>query len=419
MAFLILGLFLAFLLIVNTPIGFALGICSLLQLILKGSYSLIVAPQKIYNGIDSFPLLAIPFFLLAASLMTEGGLTPRIIAIFNAMFGWIRGSLAITNIGVSMFFAGVSGSAVADTSSVGAVLIPAMNDEGYEPPFSAAVTASSSICGPIIPPSIPLIIYGVVARVSIFGLFLGGAIPGLILGLSLIAIAYVISRIRKYHKYHEFSFSEVFETLKNGIWALIMPIILVGGIIGGVFTVTELAAVTAVYAFVVGFFVYREIRLSRLLDIFVRVSIDSAVIMIIVGLSNIFAFSLTIEHIPEAFSAFITSITSNRIVLLVLINIIVLIAGMFIDSTPATIILGPILLPLAQSLGISPLHFGVILVFNLMMGLLTPPVCLCLMISAKIARCGLWPAMRESIPFFLVMVVILFLLTFFPPLAEY
>ena len=410
---------LLFLLIINIPIGFALGITSLGYFLFFGNLNLIILPQKIYNGIDSFPLLAIPFFLLAAEIMSQAGLTRRIINIFNAFFGWIRGGLAITNVGASMFFTGISGSAVADSTSIGAVLIPAMKEEGYDADFSAAITASSSVCGPIIPPSIPFIIYGVIAKVSIFALFLGGALPGFVLGISLCIAAYVISRIRKYPKHEVMPLKAICKTVKEGFWALLMPVILIGGIVGGVFTVTELAAVTVIYAFGVGFFIYREVKLNHLMNMIVRVVIDSSVVMIIVGLSNLFAFSLTIEHIPEAVTALMNSVTTNRIALLVLVNIIILLAGMFLDSTPATIILVPILLPVAGALDISPVQFGVILVFNLMMGLLTPPVCLTLIISSKIAKCSLFDSLKESAVYFCIMVLVLLLVTYYAPFSEF
>ena len=407
------------LIVINTPVGYALGISALFHLIFYTNLDLTVLPQKIFSGTDVYAFLAISFFLLAAELMIDANLTPRIINIFNAIFGRIRGSLAVSNVAASMFFAGVSGSKIADVSSVGSVLIPAMNKEGYEPEFSAAVTASSAICGPIIPPSLPLIIYGIIAKVSILGLFLGGAVPGIILGVSIAVATYILSKIRKYPKHPAASFGDILISIKKGFWALLMPIILIGGIISGIFTVIELAAVAVVYAFVIGFFVYRNIKLSILPAMFVRVTISTAAIVIIMSLSNLFSLVLTVEHLPEKFSLFLLSITDNKIILLILINILLLITGMFLDSTPATIIFVPVFLPVMENLGISPLHFGVMLVFNLMIGGFTPPVCVSLMIANKIAGCDLIESLRECKWFFLITIIILLLITYYPPMTEY
>jgi tripartite ATP-independent transporter DctM subunit len=407
------------LILINLPVGYALGTSALFYLVFYTDINLIVLPQKIFSGTDIYAFLAIFFFLLAAELMIDAELTPRIINVFNALFGRIRGSLAISNVGASMFFAGVSGSKIADVSSIGSVLIPAMNEEGYEPEFSAAVTASSAICGPIIPPSLPMIIYGIVAKVSILGLFLGGAIPGILLGFSIAIVTYILSRIRKYPKHPAISVNDILKTIKEGFWALMMPIILIGGIISGVFTVIELAAVAVIYAFIIGFFVYKKIKINLIPAMFVRVAINTAAIVIIMSLSNLFSLVLTIEHIPEKLSLYILSITDNKIILLIFINILVLIAGMFLDSTPATIIFVPVLLPVVTSLGISPLHFGVILVFNLMIGGFTPPVCVSLMIANKIAGCNLIDSLFACKWFFLITIVILLFITYYPPLTEY
>lgn len=399
---------------ISMPIAFALGLGSLVVIFLEGKIPLIILAQKVVSGIDSFPLLAIPFFFLAAALMNEGGLTQDIVNTFNALLGRFRGSLALVNVGSNMFMAGISGSSVADASALGSVLIPAMKDEGYDKEFSAAITASASICGPIIPPSIPLIIYGVSARVSIIGLYLGGIIPGVMLGLMLGLGATIISRRREYPKHAPTPWRDAMAIVARSGFALVMPVLLLVGIIGAVFTVTELAAAAVVYALIVGGLVYRRLSFARLLGILRAVALDTAIIMFVVGTSTIFSYVLALYQIPQMIPHFILSLTQSKLVILLIVNAFLLVAGMFLDSTPATIILVPVFLPLVRQVGMDPLHFGVVMVFNLMMGLLTPPVAMSLYVATTIAKCEPMAAFREVLPFFAIMLVILMLITYIP-----
>lgn len=400
--------------LLGLPIAMGLNISSALALLINGKISLFVMPQRIIAGVDSFPMLALPFFLLAAALMSGGGIVKRIIDMFNAIFGHIRGSLAYTNVGASLFFAGISGSGIADTSSIGAVLIPAMIDEGYDPEFSVSVTASSSVLGPIIPPSIPLIIYGVVTGVSIIKLFLGGLVPGLLIALTQFILVYYYSKKKNYPVHGKKTWKQRWFIFKDGIWALIMPVVLVTGIVFGVFTVTELAAVTVLYALIVGVFVYKTLKWKDIPRILANTAVDTAVVMFVIGCTTLFSWVLTMYRVPQTVSAAITSLAHNKYLFFLMVNILFLIAGMFLDSTPATLMLVPILLPAVNALGIDKLHFGVVVVVNLMLGLLTPPVGICLMLAAQMGHISLGRAFKANMPFLIAGLLVLLLVTYVP-----
>jgi tripartite ATP-independent transporter DctM subunit len=413
-----LFLFLSFvvLLLLGFPVAFSLGVSSLFYLLVKG-VPLSIIPQKMYSGIDSFVLLCIPAFIVAGNLMNTAGITRRIINFSNAIVGHIRGGLALANVAASMIFAGISGTALADTASIGAILIPAMKEEGYDADFSAAVTASSSTVGPIIPPSVPMIIVGTLTGLSVTRLFLAGAIPGVILGFSLMAITYYLSVKRNYPKEERLSLRAVFRTFLDASWALGMVVLVLAGILGGIFTPTEASVVAVVYALLVGILVYRELRPSNIPRIVIESVRMTTSVMVLVGLARLFAWIITTERIPQLVAQGILSISTNPFVVILLINAILLFVGCFMETVAALVIFVPVLLPVAMKIGMDPIHFAVMVVLNLVIGLTTPPVGVCLFVAANIARISLGDLVKANIPFLLVLLAVLFLVSYCPPLS--
>ncbi|MEP3685982.1 MAG: TRAP transporter large permease [Sulfitobacter dubius] len=401
----------------SMPIAYALGLSALLSAYIFIDLPIFLLAQKMVSGVNSFTLLAIPFFMLAANLMNEGGITTRILSVFNGIFGAFRGALGLASVGANMLLAGISGSAVADATATGSVLIPAMRKSEYPPAFAAAICAVAAICGPIIPPSIPMVIYGVVARVSIIELFVAGYIPGLMLGFSLLAYVWVVSRIRNFPADGKVSLREIGSRIRHAALGLVMPVILIVGIFGGVFTITELGAVLVIYALLVAMLAYRTLNLKGLGSCLTSAALDTANVMFIIGISGFFAYLLVIEGVPNLVADYLQAHITNPIIVLLVFNLVFLIAGMFLDSTPATIILVPILLPIAVEFGVDPVHFGMIAVFNLMIGLVTPPVAMTLYISARIAEVPISRAIVETIPMFALLLVVLGLITFVPELT--
>ncbi len=411
----IIALVFIFTLATGIPIAFCLALTSLIVLLIIGDVPLYLIPQRMFTGMDSFPLMAVPFFILAGDLMNSAGITQRIVRFSTALVGHIRGGLAHVNIVASMFFAGISGSAVADTAALGAILIPAMEEDGYDTTFSAAVTASSSVIGPIIPPSIPVVIFAMVGSVSVGGLFLTGVVPGVLIGLGLMGVAYVISERKNYGtKRPLVSLREFGSSFIGAIIPLLMPVIILGGILSGVFTPTEAASVAAAYAFIVGLFVLRTLKLKDLPGIFYRSMVTTSIILIVMACANIFTWILGTEMIPQKVAMAITSLTSNPYVLLLLINILLLLVGCFLEGLAAIIILVPILLPIALQAGIDPLHFGMIVVVNLQIGLITPPLGLCLFVCCSVSKVDLIKLIRVNTPFLLVEMGMLMIVTYFP-----
>jgi tripartite ATP-independent transporter DctM subunit len=400
------------------PVAFCLALTSLVVLLIIGNVPLHLIPQRMFTGMDSFPLMAVPFFILAGDLMNSAGITQRIVRFSNALVGHIRGGLAHVNIVASMFFAGISGSAVADTAALGSILIPAMEEDGYDLTFSAAVTASSSVIGPIIPPSIPVVIFALVGSVSVGGLFLAGVVPGVLIGFGLMGVAYVISRRKNYGSKHPLvSLREFGSSFVGAFIPLLMPLIIMGGILSGVFTPTEAASVAVAYAVFVGFFILRTLKLKDLPGIFYRSMVTTSIILIVMACANIFAWILGTQLIPQKVALAITSLTTNPYLFLLLINILLLIVGCFLEGLASIIILVPILLPLSQQMGIDPLHFGIIVVMNLMIGLITPPLGLCLFVCCSVARVDLIKLIRVSTPFILVEIGALMIVTYFPQIV--
>jgi tripartite ATP-independent transporter DctM subunit len=378
---------------------------------------LVVIPQKFYAGIDVFVLLCIPGFILAGNLMNAGRITEAIIGFANALVGWIRGGLGLTNIAGSMLFAGISGTAVADAASIGAVMIPGMKKSGYPAGFSAAVTAASSTIGPIIPPSVPMIIVGALAEISVGRMFLAGAVPGLLLGLGLMAACYQMARRHNYPRQPWEGFRRLGRSFLGAVWALAMTALIIGGLMSGKVTPTETSIVASLYAFVVGVFVYRGLKLRHVPKVMVDSAVASAGILVLVGFANVFGWILASEQIPQLLAATVLSITDNKILVILIINLLLLFVGMFMETIAALIILFGPLLAVAQSVGIDPVHFATFAVLNLMIGLTTPPVGVCLFICSNIARVPLGVVVRALVPFLLVNLFVLLLVSYIPALS--
>jgi len=398
----------------NIPIGFSLGLASLTVMVIK-DIPLITISQKMFSGVDSFPLLAVPFFILAGDMMDAGGISLRLVRFAHTLVGHIRGGLAHVAVMASMFFAGISGSSIADTAAVGSIMIPAMNKSGYSESYSGAVCAAAGCIGCIIPPSIPMVVYGVLGDVSIAALFLGGAIPGVLIGVALMILAYFIARARGFAKEKWAGFGEVWKTLRNSILALIMPGIIVGGIMGGIFTATESGVVAVVYGLFVGLFVFRSIRVRDIPRVLIRSSITTGMVMMIISTAAIFRYLITIDQVPQKIADIFLAMTQNPYVLFALINVLLLIVGTFMDTLSALIILAPIFLPVVKGFGIDPVHFGVVVVINLAIGMGTPPLGVCLFVACGIAKITLRQITVAIWPFLMVMIGVLFLVTYFTP----
>lgn len=415
MTLILFGIFLVCI-IIGVPVAFAMGLSSLAY-ILFSDIPLNIIPQRMFSGIDSFIILCVPGFILAGNLMNQGGITEKIVGFCNAVVGHVRGGLGLANIGASMVFAGISGTAVADTSSIGAVLIPAMKKEGYEADFSCAVTASSSCIGPIIPPSLPMIIAGTITGLSVSRLFVAGAIPGILLGAGLSVVSYFISCKRNHPKGERVPLKDIFKKFMDAFWAILLTVIILYGIIGGLFTPTEASMVAVAYAIFVGFFIYKQLRIRDLPKIFLDSAITTASIMVLVGFANVFAWILTTEQIPQIVADAMLRLSSNKYVILLLINLLLLFVGTFMETIAAIMILFPILLKVALAVGVDPIQFACIVVLNLVIGLTTPPVGVCLFVASSIGKVSLTKLTRAVLPFLAVSLVVLILVTYVPEIT--
>ena len=401
---------------IGIPIAFSLGISSLITIIAEG-YPLMVVPQKLFGGMDSFPLLAIPFFMLSGDLMNGGGLNKRIIRVANAFLGNFPGSLPIITIVASAFFAAISGSAVATVAAIGGITIPAMIKQGYPDHYAAGVASSASIVGPIIPPSITLIVYGSSLQLSISSLFLASAVPGIVMSISFILVAVYQAKKNNYPREGKTSIKEKVDAVKDGFWALMMPVIILGGIFSGKFTPTEAAVVSVVYAFIIGLFVYKGFTLKDLPKILGEAAVSTATIMLILATSKILAWVITVINLPTMVANAILGLTDNAFLILMLINIILLIVGCLMEANAAVIILIPILVPIVTQLGMSPITFGVLMTVNLCLGLLTPPVGICLLLGSQMAESKFEKAVISMLPYFAVGLITLLLTTYVPALT--
>ncbi|HZJ97040.1 MAG TPA: TRAP transporter large permease [Oligella sp.] len=403
------------LLIIRVPVAISLGLSSALALLYSGKVSSSFIAQGLVTSIDSFPLMAVPFFILAGDLMGQGGLSRRLLNVASIFFGRYTGGLAIIAIVTCMFFAAISGSGPATVAAIGGLMLPAMAKAGYDKGFSIGLIASAGSIGIIIPPSIPMIIYAVSANISITQIFLAGVIPGLMIGVALIITAYIKARREGYKGSDKrYSSKEIFQIIWDAKWALLVPVIILGGIYGGVFTPTEAAAVGVIYGFVVGVFVYKELKWSDLYRVIAGSALTSATVIVIVGTATIFGRMLAIERIPFMIADYIVHITDSPILILLLINVLLLFVGMFMETLAAIIILVPILLPVVTAVGVDPVHFGIVIIVNLAIGLVTPPVGVNLFVGSRVGETSLEKTIGGSIPFLIAMLLMLLLITYVP-----
>ncbi len=416
MALIILFVVLILLLLIGTPVVVALGLASLVYILIDGLPEIILAHNMI-NGIDSFPLLAIPFFILAGHLMNTAGITTKIFAFARALVGWMHGGLGHVNVGASVIFAGMSGAAVADAGGLGNIEIKAMRDAGYDDDFSVGITAASSIIGPIIPPSLPLVIYGVMASVSIGELFAAGIIPGLMMAISLMVMIRFYAKKRNYPRDNKFELSILLQTFKKAFLPLLTPIIIIGGITTGVFTPTESAVAAVMYSLFLGFLVYRTLTWRHI----IRVSMDTiettAAILMIIASAAVFAWVLTANQVALHLGDFLLGLSDNKTVILLIIMALVLLMGMFMETIAAMTILVPILIPITVVVGIDPVHLGIIVVLNLMLGLLTPPVGMVLYVLSNVSGVSFEKCVKSTSPFLIPLIIVLLLVAFIPEIA--
>ena len=397
------------------PIYLALGIGTLVALNVA-DMPLIVLPQKLFAGMNASSLLAIPFFMLAGNIMSRS-ITGKLIDISNAVIGWIKGSLAVVTVLASALFGAISGSGVATASAVGGTTIPAMKEEGYPPHFAAAVAGIASILGPIIPPSITLIVYASITDLSVSKLFVGSVIPGILLASGLIIYALFYGRKHDLPAHPKKKPKEIALTFINGIWALFMPVIILGGIFGGVFTPTESAAVAVVYSLTVSLFIYKDMKFNEIFSVFVEGTVATASILMLVGLSKSSSYIVTTSGFPQQVLEGFSAITSSKVVILLLLNLLFLVIGMLMEANAAIIMMTPILMPLLSAFGIDPLQFGIIMSFNLCIGLVTPPVGICLLMTNQIARASFVQTLKSILPMLLLSIVVLMFVTFVPQLT--
>ena len=404
------------LMLIGMPIGFVLGLTAVFGFLkMDDPVFMTMLSQRFFSAMNSYVYLALPLFLLAGDIMNKAGLTEKIVDFSNVFFGRLRGGLAQVNIATSIIFGGISGSAVADTAALGSIFIPSMTKEGYDRDFSVAVTAASSVIAPIIPPSIIMVLYGGLMGVSIAGLFAAGIVPGLLIGIGMMILTRFISEIRNYPQHQEkITFNRVKTETSKALWALFMPVIILGGILGGIFTPTEAAAVAVGYALFLGFVIYRNVSLKDFYWLLFRNSVMMGVIILILSAAAVLAWLFAIEQLPQAVAGFFTSITDNRYILLLLINFLMLIVGMFMDILSSLIILGPILAPMAINLGVDPLHFGMMMCVNLSIAMITPPVGGCLFIGMVVGKISFGKLVRAIWPYIFVELMVLLMVIYIP-----
>jgi tripartite ATP-independent transporter DctM subunit len=407
------------LLVIGVPVAISLAGSSLIYVMLEGVQPHLVVLHRMIGGIDSFPLLAIPFFIMAGSLMNSGGITNRIYDFALALVGWLKGGLGHVNVVRSVIFAGMSGTAVADAGGLGNIEIKAMRDHGYSVDFSVGITGASSTIGPIIPPSLPFVIYGVMANASVGKLFAAGVIPGLVMALTMMIMVTYYAHTRGWHRDAKFSLVVLWTTFKRAFLPLLTPLILIGGMTSGVFTPTEAAIAATVYAIFLGMGVYRTLSLKKLIKVSMETAETTALILLIVAGASIFGYLITLTKVTDNVAALVLSITTQPWVILLLVNIFLLIVGCFMETIAAITILVPVLLPLMAKIGVDPVHFGLIMVLNLMIGLLTPPVGMVLYILARVANISFERATKACLPFLIPLLVSLALVTYWPSMVMF
>lgn len=414
-----LGL-LIFLFIIGFSVPYAIGVTSLVVLVAQRGIANVpfeIVTQRFVQGTNNFTLLAIPFFLLAGKLMNSGGITRKIFKFCNEIVGRLPGGLGVANIFSSILFAGMSGSAVADAAGLGTIEVRAMKDAGFDVPFAAAVTAASSTVGPIIPPSIPLVMFGVMGGTSIASLLVAGILPGLLMGIAMAIMVIIISIRRNYPRNDDFSLHRTWTAFREAFWPLLTPVILIGGILSGIFTATEAAVMAAFYALILTTVVYRELSLRDLLRICKETVKETALILFIVGASSLYGYLLIKSQIPSLLMEKVFQVSTNPQIILIFINVFLLIIGCFMECNAAIMILTPILVPLCSQVGIDPVQLGIIMVLNLMVGLLTPPIGMCLFATCRVSDVKLDQLVRAVIPFYVPLLIVLALVTFIPAIS--
>jgi C4-dicarboxylate transporter, DctM subunit len=412
-AFMFLGL--VGLILLNVPIAVSLGIVAMAAMVNSGGMdALLNSAIVMFNGATSFPLLAIPLFILAGAIMNSSSLSRRLIAFASALFGFVKGGLAMINIGTSMFFAEISGSAVADVAAMGSILIPAMKKRGYPKEFAAAVTSSSATLAVIIPPSIPMILYAVMADASVVQIFVAGIVPGILGGGGMMALAWWYAKRYNYPVEEVFHWRRVATTFREAAWAFLLPLIILGGIFGGVVTATEGAALAVLAAMLIGGVVYRELNWKHLYQSMMDGAVQTATVMLLVAASALLGVYLTEQQMPQQLAQWISGITDNRYAVLGLLNVFFLVIGLFLHSAAAIILVVPIVMPLVRAVGIDPVHFGLIVTLNLGIGQQTPPVASVLMAACSIAKADMWAVTRVNLPFIGVLFAVLMLCTYVP-----
>ncbi|MFG6147826.1 TRAP transporter large permease [Halobacillus sp. B23F22_1] len=408
----------ALLLLLSVPIGIAIGVSTLLTIVYSGTIPIEFLMKELVTAVDSFPLMAVPFFILAGEIMGKGGISERLFNFANALVGNKTGGFAMATIVTCMFFAAISGSGPATVAAIGGIMIPAMVKQGYDKKFATATVAAAGSIGVIIPPSIPMVIYGVVGNASIGDMFIAGIIPGVLVGLSLMVWAYIYSKKQGYRgTFEKTSFSYIWKSFWEAKWALVIPLIILGGIYGGIFTPTEAAVIAVVYGILAGLLLYRELKIKDLPKILADSALTTSTVLIIVGTATAFGRLLTIEQIPTQVANFLLSISESEIVIILLITLLLLLVGCFMDTLAAIIILTPILLPIAVNLGYDPIHFGIIMVVNLAIGFITPPLGVNLFVGSGISGLSIEQLSKAIIPFFLAMIFSLLMITFIPELS--
>jgi len=406
------------LMLVGIPIGIALAVASLVALIYSGTLPVEFIAQSLVTSVDSFPIMAVPFFILAGEMMGKGGISIRLFSVAEELVGNRVGGIAMATIITCMFFASISGSGPATVAAVGGMMIPQMVKIGYDKRFATAVVASAGALGVILPPSIPMIMYGVTSSVSVGDLFISGIIPGIVVAFGLMLYAYIHSK-RKGYKGNgiPFKLSRFLKSVWDAKWSLLIPVIILGGIYGGIFTPTEAAAVAVIYALVIGLFIYRELKIKDLSKIMIDSALTTATILIIIGAATAFGQLMTIEQIPQKVTAALMAVSENPTVIILLITVLLLVVGCFMDTTAAIIILTPLLLPIVTEIGYNPVHFGIIMIVNLAVGFITPPLGVNLFVASGISGLSIESLSKALVPFFAAMLVTLLIITFIPQIS--
>ena len=407
-------------LVLTVPIGFSLGIASLAYIFATDQLTLGFVARNMVTGTDSFPIMAIPFFVFAGELMGGGGISKRLLDVANVFFGRIQGGLAIVTVVVCMFFAAISGSGPATVAAVGGMVVPTMLEKGYDKKFVLALIAAAGSIGVIIPPSIPMVVYSVTVNSSVSSLFLAGFIPGILIGLVLIAYSYFYARKAGYKGDTEpFSIGRALREVWRGKWALLSPVIILGGIYGGIFTPTEAAAVSVIYSLIIGLFVHKELNFKQMLDVTKRACETTATILVVIGCATGFSKVLTLGRIPTTVATLLTTMTDSKVLILLLINLLLLLVGCFMETVCAIMILAPILFPVVTALGVDPVHFGIIMVTNLAIGFITPPLGVNLFVASRVGETTLDVVIKGIIPFLVLMIATLMLITYVPAISMF